>query len=219
MMSAGSRGNDAIRLLCFPHVDDVFGAWADRLLLDMGDGAVDPARFEEALRATFPAAVVRPREPIASLGAEHVWYVYRDGRYSPYADDPWWERADAMWLEIAPDGRYVDVSDSFLASTGYDRDQVLAMQTGDLTDRAFRTVVPWIWEILETSGVLHSTSVLVDAVGHRVPVEYRLVRLAHGGARSHMREVPLEVARPSPAVLSGRHAGDAVRAPGEPAER
>jgi len=44
-------------------------------------GVLEPAAAEKQLRERYPRAVVRPRElagePIA------VWYVYRDGRWTP----------------------------------------------------------------------------------------------------------------------------------------
>ena len=39
------------------------------------------------VRSLYPHAVVRSRDPLASL-AGNAWYVYRDGRYSPFSDGP-----------------------------------------------------------------------------------------------------------------------------------
>lgn len=49
------------------------------MILDTGDG--DPHAMQRRLRAAYPAAVVRPRE--LSSEAAVIWYVYRDGRWTP----------------------------------------------------------------------------------------------------------------------------------------
>lgn len=44
-------------------------------------GAQEPAGLQAALRAEFPDAVVRRRE--LSSESTEMWYVYRDGRWTP----------------------------------------------------------------------------------------------------------------------------------------
>ena len=43
--------------------------------------ATDPAELQARLRAEFPDAMVRRRE--LSSESTEMWYVYRDGRWSP----------------------------------------------------------------------------------------------------------------------------------------
>ncbi len=126
---------------------------------------------------SYPNAVVRARETLAALGGGVAWYAYRDGRYSPFTEqqEPWWEAADAAWICIDAEGRYVDANDVALALIGIDLETLRTMGTGALTDPAVRPNVPWIWALLEDVGTLHSTSILVTPDGRRVPVEYRLV--------------------------------------------
>jgi hypothetical protein len=61
-----------------PPRDRDFGAAIEALL---DKGVRDPAVAQAELRASYPRAVVRPRE----LDAEStpVWYVYREGRWMP----------------------------------------------------------------------------------------------------------------------------------------
>jgi hypothetical protein len=47
----------------------------------MADAVGEPAELQAGLRAEFPEAVVRPRE--LSSESTEVWYVYRDGRWTP----------------------------------------------------------------------------------------------------------------------------------------
>ena len=47
----------------------------------MADAVGEPADLQSGLRAEFPDAVVRRREP--SSEPNEVWYVYRDGHWTP----------------------------------------------------------------------------------------------------------------------------------------
>jgi hypothetical protein len=61
-----------------PSDDDAFAAAVDRLL---AGGLRDAGEVQRRLRSAYPGALVRPRdlahEPFV------VWYVYRDGRWTP----------------------------------------------------------------------------------------------------------------------------------------
>lgn len=188
-----------ITLLCFPPQDLAFARIAATQLA--GLDRPTPDTLQTILSATYPRATVRAREPIAGLGEGQAWYAYRDGRYSPFADDePWWEAPDAASLVIDADGRYVDGSPAALELLGLDLDRLRTMVTGELTDVAVRPTVTWLWALLEDVGELHSTSILLTPDGRRLPVEYRIVRDGAGEGRtiSYLRPVPIEAARPVP---------------------
>jgi PAS domain S-box-containing protein len=194
--------HDGITLLCFPPHDEVFARLTARSVASVE--APDPDALQSTLRETFPEATVRRREALASLGGGEAWYVYRDGRYSPFAEaGAWWEAADVPRIEIDSDGRYVDANPSALALLGMDLDQLRALRSGDLTDPATRPNLPWVLQLLQDVGELHSTSVLVRPDGERVAVEYRLLLDAAGAGRhvSYLRPVPTEAAEPITAVV------------------
>jgi hypothetical protein len=46
-----------------------------------GDATTEPSDLQTRLREQFPNAIVRRRE--LSSEATEMWYVYRDGRWSP----------------------------------------------------------------------------------------------------------------------------------------
>lgn len=196
--------HDGITLLCFPPHDEVFARLAAHLLA--GLVPPDPDALQAGLRATFSAAVVRRRDALASLGGGEAWYAYRDGRYSPFTEErPWWEAADVARIEIDDDGRYLEANPSALKLMGVDRARLADLRTGDLTDPSTRPSVPWIWQLLQDVGELHSTSLLVRPDGRRVPVEYRLLLSAAGPGRhvSFMRRVPQDAAEPVTAEANG----------------
>jgi PAS domain-containing protein len=186
-----------ITLLCFPPHDEVFTRVAMSQLValaDAGPGRLTPERLEASLRDRFPRTAVRQQDSLASLVPGQAWYVYRDGRYSPFADvDPWWERSEAAWIEIDDDGRYLDASDAALAIMGATRDALGTLSTGDLADTPIRSLVPWVWELARETGILQSTSILRPLDGRPpVGIEYRLERVADGRWRSSMRMIPRE---------------------------
>lgn len=47
----------------------------------MADELAEPAGLQARLRVRFPVAIVRRRE--LSSESTEVWYVYRDGRWTP----------------------------------------------------------------------------------------------------------------------------------------
>jgi len=65
-------------LILNPRSDAQFVALVSELMTDPLD---QPSALQEGLRAGFPDAVVRRRE--LSSEPTEVWYVYRDGRWTP----------------------------------------------------------------------------------------------------------------------------------------
>jgi hypothetical protein len=70
-------------LVCNPADDSAFCSAAETALRERPSG---PAAMELELRVGYPRAVVRARE--ISNEAVAVWYVYRDGRWTPAGTAP-----------------------------------------------------------------------------------------------------------------------------------
>jgi PAS domain-containing protein len=185
-------------LLCFPPSDDVFAA-AARRLLELSS-ARDPVALERELRQIYPRAVVRMRDAMASMTGP-AWYVYRDGRYSPFVDTtPWWDDPSAARLVLLDDGRYADANEAAMALLGVDLEGLRSATAGDFTVPEFRQMVPWIFELLRDTGELHSTSMLRPRGRPEQPIEYHFVRDGDGPGRhvSIIRSVPVEAVRVDP---------------------
>lgn len=71
-------GGDGPALFLNPADDLAFAGEVDRL---MADAIGDAVELERGLRATYPHAVVRPRD--LSNEPFVVWYVYREGHWVP----------------------------------------------------------------------------------------------------------------------------------------
>lgn len=204
-----------IVLLCFPPGDAVFADIARRLLL--GADLAEPTVIEAALRQRYPQAVVRGRDPLASFG-NSAWYLYRDGRYSPFSEGTrWWLEPDAARIVVDDDGRYLDANPPALDLLGVDLPRLLAAPSGAFTVPAYRESVPWILQLLQDTGELHSTTVLrpLDG-GPDLPMEFHMTRDGAGPGRhvSAVRPVPaavLDLDIPDAQPTAERAASDVVR--------
>jgi PAS domain-containing protein len=196
---AGSKAHVGVTLLCFPPYDRAFTTLANRRLAGLATRS--PEHLQAALRVAYPGATVRPREQLAAFLPDAAWYVYRDGRYSPYSvDDRWWQSDEVARITVSPDGRYTDANGAALDLLGVSLDVLLTMRTGDLVDPAVAELVPWTWEVVRETGELHATSIL-RAIGDRPrqAIEYRLILEQEGGpAISYLRPIPMAAAEPSP---------------------
>ena len=171
-----------VALLCFPPDDAVFSAYVRRAY--GASSTDDPPNLQRELRAMYPRAVVRSREPLASLGGK-AWYVYRDGRYSPFAaGPPWWEEATAARVVIDDEGRYLEANESALALLGVGLDELRSSKAGDFAPPDFGSEIPWLFQLLRDTGELHSTSVLrPHRGGPDQPVEFHFVKDGDGPGR------------------------------------
>ena len=183
-----------VAVLSFPPGDVVFRRATEQAIGAVD--AVDPREVQRVLRGMYPHAVIRARESLASYGGP-AWYVYRDGRYSPFSHEGrWWEDPSVARIVIDDAGNYLDANDAALALLNVTLDELRAAKAGDFTVPQFRRAVPWVLQLLQDTGELHSTSILRPRDGRPdLPVEFHFARAADGPGRnvSTMRPVPRDV--------------------------
>ncbi len=154
-----------------------------------------PAALEDVLRQMYPRVVVRARDGLAAMGGgDQAWYVYRDGRYSPYAPNAdWWLDPNEARVIIDDGGQYLDANDRALQLLGVDLAGLRAATPGAFTAPESRERIPWLLALLEEARVLESTAILVPHDGReRVSIQYRLMLDEDGEGRhvSVMRSIP-----------------------------
>jgi hypothetical protein len=203
-------------LLCFPPTDVVLQGIVRRLAESSEN--LRPRDLEDSLRPIYPNAVVRARDPLASFEGP-AWYVYRDGRYSPYDTRRWWEAPDAAQIVLGPDGRYIGANEAALAILNCGLQELLSASPGDFTVESYRPNVPWVMQLLRDTGELHST-VMMQPRGDRPiqAVEYHLVVNGDGQGNhvSWIRPVPNAAVVDDLEVDSVQDAAEGL-APEEPA--
>lgn len=178
-------------LLCFPPDDAVLVHHVRRVI---DEGAARPSDAEAKLREVYPRIVVRQRDALAGFG-ETAWYVYRDGRRSPFGGDRWWTSPEAARVVVGPDGGYLEANEPALELLGVTRAELAASHAGDFTTPATRSFVPWLTRLLEDTGTLHSTAILRPRNrSEDVHVEFHLERDPErpGLMLSWFRELPPE---------------------------
>jgi len=171
-----------VALLCFPPDDAVFSAYVRRTFAAL-EGDL-PSDLQHHLRSLYPHAVARSREPLASLSGL-AWYVYRDGRYSPFVEGPpWWDEPTAARVVIDDAGCYVDANPPALQLLGVSLAELRKSKAGDFTPPAFGVEAPWIMQLLRDTGELHSISMLRSRNdGPDEAVEFHFVKDAAGPGR------------------------------------
>ncbi len=160
--------------VCLPTSDELFISRVEELCARMapGNAAVRAAQLAARLHAFYPRAIVRSLGHVIGFGpGTHVLLVYRDGDRSPYAARPWWEEPATARATITA-GRYVDANEAALALYGLTRDELLATRPGARVIEPQDTV--WLSDILNRTGVLHSSARVRRPDGDILELEYRL---------------------------------------------
>lgn len=170
-MPYSSITTQGIVLLCFPPTDRALRRKATETLETLDERA--PRVLETSLRPFYPRVVVRERADVAGFG-DRGWYVYRDGRVSPFGDDRWWTQPGAARLVIAADGAYVDATDAALELLGITREELVEARAGDFTSPENRENVAWLQQLLHDTGEVHSTSLMRRRTGEDFDIEYHL---------------------------------------------
>ena len=170
-MPYSSITTQGIVLLCFPPSDRALRRKASESLVTLSTPS--PDALETLLRPFYPRVVVRERADVAGFG-ERGWYVYRDGRVSPFGHERWWTEPGVARVIVAADGAYLDATAAALKLLGITAEDLATARAGDFTSPEHRDNVPWLQQLLLDTGEVHSTSIMRRRTGEDVDIEYHL---------------------------------------------
>jgi PAS domain S-box-containing protein len=172
-----------IRLVTIPAEDAVLRQFASRALASR---AQTPRALERLLRLLYPEVHARPQNNLAAVGAESVWYVFRDTRYQRPGGGDWWH-ADGSGRAVLDDaGKFVDVDETAASLLGVVPVELLGRSARAFyppqLDDWFDDIVP----ILRREGVAMTRWLIYRPDG---TTAYTDVRLVNDEAGSHRHGV------------------------------
>jgi PAS domain-containing protein len=131
------------------------------------------AEFEQRLRNVFPRVAVRER---SLSGEPPAWYVYRDGRWRPPTDGPWWVEPRIPRLVVSDDGWIVEASRTASDLLGIE-------DSGPLPHHFTDFVVPGaleeslaLHELVKQVGEFEATVLLRPLSGEVIAVDIHVAR-------------------------------------------
>ena len=192
--------------ICLPSRDARFIARVEDLCarLRPRDAETFAQELEVRLRVPYPAAVVQPLGHVAGFGPHtSVLLVYRDGDRSPFAPERWWQDPEAAAVTIAG-GAFRDAND---AAAG-----LLGISTAELVDSPVARYATadddrlLLLDILQRTGTLHTTTIVLRGDGQTIDVELRAEVLSTHPLTVRMvlrPSAPSPSARPPGGIVSG----------------
>jgi PAS domain S-box-containing protein len=183
-MFVSNRGR--LNILCFPADDEVLRKRV-RDSVDKGDETSAKAARDgllSRLRVVYPRADVRIRDPLAGFGEPTV-YIFRDGGIaSRLGSETWGDEPTAARLVTNDQGIYVQANDAAAELLGVERDKIVGQPAGTFTKPDARIEdAAGLWDLLTTTGRLHSLAVVARIGGRDVRVEFITQRDADGKGR------------------------------------
>lgn len=163
------------RVVTIPNSDAAFGRHVERL---RSDGQFGTARQLEArLRGLFPRVVVRERE---LSGEPPVWYVYRDGRWQPPDEGPWFASSGLPRLELTLDGWLAGANPTARSLMGLGPHGDGARHITDFVVPGTLADVESLFQLVVAGHVLDATVLLRPTSGDVLAVDFHARRDGNG---------------------------------------
>jgi PAS domain-containing protein len=180
------------RLQAFPPEDIAFRRFiAEAFAATVADSdvrydiALEPEELQLRLRARYPAAVVRARDPLADPGdGADLWYVYRFGSVSP--GRRWWDEPGHAWAILDDDRGFVELSTSLTGIVEVPRDALLGRRVEEFANPEDATAtadVTALWQEFLERGELHATLRFRRHDGTSREIEYHVTKHGAGPDR------------------------------------
>lgn len=172
-----------VALQIFPPDDERFAAYVREVHATTGH---DSARLQAAIRARYPAAVVRPRTEFAAPeGALPLWYVFRYGAIVPPADR-WWEHPGHARAVLDSNRRFLEANDALARIVEVPAEQLIGAPVEALSnpdDPSILEDIAAMWQRFLADGELHVTLRFNRLDGSARELEIHLLRDEAGPGR------------------------------------
>jgi PAS domain S-box-containing protein len=170
--------------VCLPSGDALFVSRVESLCARLAprDPLEVSVELEVRLRVMYSTATVRPLDRLVGFGAgTEVLLVYRDGE--PDSGDRWWDRPGVAEVDIAGD-RYVGANDAAAALHGVPRGDLVGARLGQFLFGGEDSLL--LRDVLQRTGLLHTTVGLERGDGGSIDVEFRAVLRASDPLSAHI---------------------------------
>lgn len=186
-----------VDLRAFPPDDPRFGAAVDAAFARLAGatGEPAPAALQAALRETYPAAIVVPRDALADPGlGPRAWYVYRYGSITT-PGRRWWREPGHASAIVDDERRFLEVSDELATVIEAPPAAIVGRPVEAFAGPGDPTVAEdaaALWARLLQTGHLHATLRFRFLDGTPRELEYHVARDEDGPGRHRLivREAP-----------------------------
>ena len=178
-----------VELRVFPSRDDAFNAYAGAAWAALPEPRT-PESLQGALRARYPAAIVRVQEELARHGDQpQVWYAFRTAAIGAPAIDDAPPEPEGAWAILDDERRFLEVSPALAKIAELPVRQMLGHQVEEFSNPADPSIhqdIARLWEEFRSGGALASTLRFNHRDGRPRVVAYRLEADAGGPGRHRL---------------------------------
>lgn len=163
-----------MRIQTFPSRDRAFSRAVERLARQMPDA--EAPELVDDLRHLYPRVTIFARQ---LSGEPPIYYAYRDGRFEPAHDEPWWTAERTPIVKVsAVSGRLTRVSEAWAAFMHGDSQSLLGRHFSEFLLPEARDTGVGLFEAVIETGEVRSEALVQRADGTHVAIEFHAVLTA-----------------------------------------
>ena len=155
-----------------PSHDVVLRRVVDKVTAETPPGSA--AELAERLRPVFPRVAVFERQ---LSGERPHLYVYRDGRYEPERQDPWWLEPNVPCVQIdRATGRLTAVTSAWAELLNAEQPELVGRHYLDFVLPEARTAATAMFEVVTEEREVRSEAIILRPDGSTLAIEFRAIR-------------------------------------------
>ncbi len=160
-----------MRIKTFPSRDRAFARAVERLVRH--NPGTPAAELAEELRRLYPRAAIFLRHLSDEVP---LYYAYRDGRFEPEQDEPWWTEPETPFVTVsATTGLISDVTEAWAQFMRGDRGALIGRHFTEFLVPEARDAGVGLFEAVIEAGEVHSEALVQRVDGTTVPIEFRAI--------------------------------------------